>query len=432
MIQLNVAVPTSAHRQRRPYCKTADTHPRDLAVPQHRKGTSLTRKQILAWCEAHRQRTGRYPARTSGPVDEDPAILWALVDRTLARGNRHLPGGETLARFLMRELDVGDRRGLRTLTRPMILEWAEAHHERTGRWPVTDSNSHVPEPIPESPGDTWRIVDAAMRRGGRGYRGPRSLFKLLSQHYGERYQYWLAPLSVRQIIEWAESHKARTGRWPVVRSGAIPESPPNTWCRINDAIIHSRRGLLGGITLAQLLARHRRRQIKARTRPPRRHPPRLRVEQVLHWAGLHKQRTGRWPQCTSGVIHDAPQETWNAIHGALRYGCRGLPAGGTLAKLLSEHRGAPIKPTGRVTVEQVIAWADACHDRTGQWPTRTSGPIGLGINGTWGGLQNALQKGLRDLPHGSSLSQLLYAHRNVGRPPPRRRKPRRRAPRHAR
>lgn len=380
-----------------------------------RKGTYLTRERIRAWCEAHRRRTGRFPASASGPVVDHVQITWNTVNKTLRRGNRSLPGGDSLARFLVREFDVVDRRPIQRLTPQLILKWVEAYRARNGRWPAVHPNSRVQEPIPESPGDNWRIIDAAMRRGGRGYKGPHSLSSLLGNHYGEKYRHWLAPLSVKLIIEWAEKHKARTGKWPRVNSGPIPEAPPNTWCGINDALLHRRRGLLGGITLAQLLDRHLHTSVKVRNRRYRADPPQLTIEFILGWADQHRERTGQWPKCTSGAVVDAPEENWGAIHSALGYGCRGLPGGTTLAKFLAEHRGAPIKPSGPLTIEQILAWADAFHERTGEWPTRKSGPIGPGINGYWGGVQNSLQKGLRGLPFGSSLARILRDHRDVGR-----------------
>jgi hypothetical protein len=67
----------------------------------------------------------------------------------------------------------------------------------------------------------------------------------------------------------------------------------------------------------------------------------LTVEQILAWADAHRARTGGWPRIGSGPIADAPGENWNAVDTALRVGCRGLPGGDSLPRLLAEHRGTP-------------------------------------------------------------------------------------------
>jgi hypothetical protein len=70
---------------------------------------------------------------------------------------------------------------------------------------------------------------------------------------------------------------------------------------------------------------------------PRRRPP-LTVEQILAWADAHHTRTGTWPTAWSGSVANAPGETWGALDQSLYHGRRGLPRGGSLARLLARHR----------------------------------------------------------------------------------------------
>jgi hypothetical protein len=65
--------------------------------------------------------------------------------------------------------------------------------------------------------------------------------------------------------------------------------------------------------------------------------PRLTVAAILAWADIHRSRTGQWPSHKSGPIIGAPGETWAAVEGALREGCRGLPGGSSLHQLLMKH-----------------------------------------------------------------------------------------------
>jgi hypothetical protein len=71
----------------------------------------------------------------------------------------------------------------------------------------------------------------------------------------------------------------------------------------------------------------------ARQRPP------LTVAQIMARADAHQARTGQWPSLSSWAVVDAPGETWKGVNGCLDRGFRGLPGGGSLARLLDEHRG---------------------------------------------------------------------------------------------
>ena len=128
------------------------------------------------------------------------------------------------------------------------------------------------------------------------------------------------------------------------------------------------------------------------TFPPRVHAPGregvgkppLTVDQILAWADAHKEQTGTWPDHKSGGVSNAMGENWQALDYALRRGHRGQGGGSSLETLLAEHRGV-VPPGGRrrprkphrtpLTVEQVLKWADEHYERTGRWPTASSGLI---------------------------------------------------------
>jgi hypothetical protein len=71
----------------------------------------------------------------------------------------------------------------------------------------------------------------------------------------------------------------------------------------------------------------------------------------------------------------------------------------------------PHKAEPAMTVEQILAWADAYHRRTGQWPTKMSGPVVGAPGTTWLAVDTALRKGEGGLPGASSLRRLLNLHR---------------------
>jgi hypothetical protein len=103
-----------------------------------------------------------------------------------------------------------------------------------------------------------------------------------------------------------------------------------TWGAVNRALARGGRGLPAGSSLARLLEGRRGRRNQA-------HAPPLDPGQILRWADAHFRRTNRWPCATTGLVPDAPGETWGAVASALWAGHRGLPGGDTLARLLRRH-----------------------------------------------------------------------------------------------
>jgi hypothetical protein len=61
----------------------------------------LTIDDILAWCEAHKKRLGRYRRSGDGPVvDGHLNLNWRKIDNALRHGLRGLEGGSSLAQLL--------------------------------------------------------------------------------------------------------------------------------------------------------------------------------------------------------------------------------------------------------------------------------------------------------------------------------------------
>jgi hypothetical protein len=78
------------------------------------------------------------------------------------------------------------------------------------------------------------------------------------------------------------------------------------------------------------------------------------------------------------------------------------------------RRGRSLQECRQLRSAQILAWADAHHERTDRWPQVYTGPVCNGPLGEkWRKLDNALRYGLRGLPGGSSLTQLLSQHRGV-------------------
>jgi hypothetical protein len=107
-------------------------------------------------------------------------------------------------------------------------------------------------------------------------------------------------------------------------------------------------------------------------------------------------------------------DTWAGVNYALKVGSRGLPGSFSLAQLLSDQRGIRNRGNlGRLSIKEILIWADAYHETTGNWPKPNSGAIPDAPGETWGSVQSALFSGLRGLPGGLTLAQLLQAERGV-------------------
>jgi hypothetical protein len=223
------------------------------------------------------------------------------------------------------------------------------------------------------------------------------------------------PLTTTQILAWADHHYEQTGKYPHADSGPVLAEPAENWCAVNQALAAGVRGLPGKETLARLLLRERGRRHHQQL-------PRLCEESILAWARAHHERTGEWPHQQSGAVGDAPGEVWANINQALRRGCRGLPGGDTLPRLLQRRLGVgpakrrPGRPgtlKSALRVEGVLAWADAFHAVRGKWPVAGSPAVGLPPGEQWRAIDEALRTGGRGLPGGSSLVRLLVERRGA-------------------
>ena len=289
----------------------------------------LSVPQILEWADAHYQRTGKWPSRTSGPVLES-LDTWGAINGALNHGGRGLSGHSSLPQLLAKHRGVRNKSRLPRLSLRQILAWADAHHHRFGKWPISESGG-----VPDAPGETWKAVDLALRHGRRGLSGGSSLAKLLATRRGVRNNRGLPPLSEAQILAWADAHRQHTGEWPNVHSGRVIDATDETWFNLDKALRVGVRGLKGDSSLSKLLTEQR--GVRSPTRPPK-----LTLKQVREWAEAHHRRTGKWPSQYSGAIADAPGETWKSVDTALRLGLRGLPGGSSLARLRGRVRKMPL------------------------------------------------------------------------------------------
>ena len=208
----------------------------------------------------------------------------------------------TARRFLTVSITC-EERGVRhhpLLTEEEILGWADAHHaNETLARRQFGSSVRCAEEI-------WSHLNTALERGHRGLPGGTTIARLLFERRGIRSSKHLPPLKFSEILGWADAFHARTGRWPTVDSGAINEAPGENWHAVHFALQCGTRDLPRGWSLPRLFARERGVHSKA-------HRPRLTLPEILRWADGHHERHGAWPISRSGLIPEAPGETWNCV-----------------------------------------------------------------------------------------------------------------------
>jgi hypothetical protein len=222
-------------------------------IPNRLALSNLTVEQILRWADLHYERTKQWPIVTSGPVVDAPGEKWQNIDAALARGGRGLPGGSSLAQVLKEYRGVRNRAALPNLTVDQILAWVDAYHEQTGKWPKLKSGSIV-----DSDGETWYSINSALQQGLRGLPGASSLAQLLDEHRGVRNMKGQLRLTIDTILEWADDHFRRTGKWPTLESGPVIMASGEKWRNIDNALKLGLRGLPAGSSLARLLKEARR------------------------------------------------------------------------------------------------------------------------------------------------------------------------------
>jgi hypothetical protein len=322
----------------------------------------------------------------SGAIHGAPGDTWGNVNAALRTGHRGLPRNTSLAELLVKHRNVRSRGYAPKLTIDIILKWADAHHARTGRWPIQDSGAVV-----GVNGETWNSVHWALYLGHRGLPGGSTLAKVLARHRNVPNRMDLPRLSHEKIIAWAKKHYERTNRWPNRFSGKVvgADAPGETWLAIELAVHQGKRGLKRGTTLNRLLAKYAGKR-------DRLNPPPLSIKKILAWADHHYEATGTLPNTASGRVLAARDESWNSVNLMMRLGKRGLPRGPGLRELLERKRAAIARASrSRLTRDLLLEWIVKHYELTGSPPNVKSGAVIDEPGENWRAIDAALRSGSR-------------------------------------
>ena len=239
---------------------------------------------------------------------------------------------------------------------------------------------------------------------------PRCLFKDFEQAFYVRAVIAAAerpPLTIEQILAWADEHSAKTGRWP---NKATKDGPTQgeTWGAINMALKNCSRGLPANTSLGRLLAKHR--HVRNRTNIAM-----LSDEVVLMWADQYFAKHNEWPSRASGEV-EGTAENWENVAQIMHLGLRGMTPGRSLTALLAKHRGVirhrSVKPS--LTESQILRWADEFFERHGYYPATLEREQPCPWE-TWVSIDMTLRNGKGKLRGGRSLWKLLQKKRGLTR-----------------
>jgi len=214
-----------------------------------------------------------------------------------------------------------------------------------------------------------------------------------------------SPLTIEQILAWADEFKGTTGRWPTRATLGGPVVG-ETWGAVDMALKCGFRSLSGGTSLGRLLAEHRDARNRTNTAA-------LSEALILEWADKHFADHNAWPTRKSGLVNDA-SENWANIDQLLRIGLRGLTPAKGLTAFLAKHRRVyrhhSVKPP--LSERQILQWADQFFQSHGWYPaiSETEAPA---KGETWQRIDAALRSGIRTLKGGSSLWILLRNQRGL-------------------
>lgn len=217
------------------------------------------------------------------------------------------------------------------------------------------------------------------------------------------------PLTVEQVLAWADAHREATGAWPSAKSGVVRMAPDETWIAIDSALRVGNRSLPAVGSLPRLLQEHR-------GAVDRSAPGTLTPERILTWARAHHGETGAWPTRDSGRIAGTPF-TWGAVNLALIRGRHGLQSGSSLPRLLQTIGAKYVRRQPPLLTETAVAeCARRFHARHGRWPTRKDGTVDAPPGETWMLIESAVTLGRRGLTRRGSLAS--FCHDLCGAPPP--------------
>lgn len=211
------------------------------------------------------------------------------------------------------------------LTKEMIINAARRFYENHKKLPTIDTK----EAVPGMDGEKWLNLSQALRLGLRGVAKSGSLSKVLEplkQELGLDNS-----LTKAMITEAAKKFYRTHGSLPNLNSTEpVPGMAKDTWAKLDKALRYGNRKLSKGSSLSKLLA-----PLKLKFGLSKILTEAKIVEAIIRFYRIHHN----FPAVkTIEPVPGIANAKWDSLNSSLRLGLRGLPKGGSLAKLLAPLR----------------------------------------------------------------------------------------------
>lgn len=318
------------------------------------------------------------------------------ADEERFAGFLHTLTGGTIAKFAERL----NERYKTTFGAPISLEDVHAElwdfYQREGDWPSAFSGEI------ERFGISYKHLNQYLLVGTRGLPGRSSVYRECEKVAAAKgvsiraFSRDDSPLTVEMVRDAIRQFNEEHKRFPV--KAEVGMSPLGfTWQTLNFYLRTGYRGLPGGSTLTKEVEEVRKELGLAFPKPTR--------PLVLAAIREYREKTGKFPVRTTKGVVPGLGIVWGSLNGQLLRGVLGEEL--TLGQLVEEVRASDgFIPGARKDSLSVDAVREAIREffRThGVRPNRTTKlPNSLGM--AWSTLQNALKRGDRGLPGGSSLA----------------------------
>jgi len=374
----------------------------------------LTIDKIINWVKIFKEKYGEYPY-----VDEKRIIIeqgnfsWKILNKSLKRGYRSLPGGYSLSRLICDNFNEKPRtrQSKFKISESDIIYYMQKFKDIYGFIP----NCGTKEEIPDCPGKTWSDIHTYLYAGKViGLIGERSgLQQMASKHFGQINNSDFPNLTTEMIINWLKLFYDIYEYYPsAIDKKEVPDAPLCvTWTKIHKSLYHGLNGLPGGSSLAKIKEEYLGQVNKSNLPPWTEDKIALVMYQFNDLYGYYPKADEKF------AVPGHPNDTWCGLSSALQQGKRGLGKenkGNSLTLVAEKYFGRRNQSNlSDLTEIQIVKLMSEFFNLNGYYPnSHDKLPIPNLPNETWLSLNYAIRHGARSLIHlkGSSLTKLAQKH----------------------
>ena len=360
----------------------------------------LTYEQIVEWIKIFKNEYEEYPFEgEQRNIKEQNGLSWKLINKSLRRGYRSLPGNYSLSKLITEYFNEKPRvrQSKLKLTEDIIVSLMKDYFDEYGKYPNCSSK----EEIAEYPGKSWEDIHVHLYNGKvKGLIGIKSgLAHLASKHFGEENWSNWPELTITLIVDWLEKFNNIYEYYPAANEEKeVPDAPSCvTWTKIHKALYHGFLGFPGGSSLAKIKEEYLGQINKSNL-------PSLTEEEIALAMYKFNDLYGYYPSVGEKfAVPGHPNDTWCGFTAALNQGKRGLGKenkGNSLALVSEKYFGR--RNQGNLPdlkLEDILNSISEFHKENKFYPTSKYNDFSVPNmpTETWRSLNYALRHGARGL-----------------------------------